>query len=596
MLHDADLLKTLTAGLVVALGFALVATRLRLPPIVGYMLAGVAIGPFTPGYQGDAEIAPQLAELGVILLMFGVGIHFSVRDLLSVRRIAIPGAAAQIAFATAIATIMSVLWGWSVGEGLVLGLAISVASTVVLLRALEARGALTASEGRIAVGWLIVEDLFTVLVLVLLPVVATSLGGEVPEGMAGAGDSIATALPIALLKLVALGAVMFVVAARAVPWLLLYVARTGSRELFTLSILATALGIAYAAAALFDVSLALGAFLAGLVVAQSGQSHQAAADALPFRDAFAVLFFVSVGMLFDPAILLDEPGRLAALLVLVVVGKSIAAAAIVLAFAYPLRVALVVAAGLAQVGEFSFILADIGHSLDLLSDEGNNLVLGVSLISISLNPLLFWAIDPLERWLTRNAAFGRLLPSARRLRKLEAPVTAMRDHAVIAGYGNVGHIVGLALARHDVPFVVVEQSQRRIEELEREGIHALFGDASNFAVLEHVYLQDARLVVAATADATANEQMAVHALRANPNLDVVVRTRTLNERDGARSHGVNEVVVSDIEVALTIVRRSLVRLGIDDETSLETIRQLRHDLDLEHDVRPPSVTTTEATL
>jgi CPA2 family monovalent cation:H+ antiporter-2 len=596
LLHDTDLITTLTAGLVVALAMALVATRLRLPPIVGYLAAGVIIGPFTPGFQGDAEIAPQLAEIGVVLLMFGVGIHFSIKDLLSVRAIAVPGAVAQIAAATGIAILMSMAWGWSFGEGLVLGLAVSVASTVVLLRALEGRGVLTASEGRIAIGWLIVEDLFTVLVLVLLPILADSLGGEVPAGMAGAGDSVVTGLLLAVGKLLILGVVMFVVAARVVPWLLLYVARTGSRELFTLTILATALGIAYASAELFDVSLALGAFLAGLVVAQSGQSHQAAADALPFRDAFAVLFFVSVGMLFDPAILIDEPAKLAALLVLVLVAKSLVAAAIVLAFAYPLRVALVVAAGLAQVGEFSFIIADMGRSLDLLSDDGTNLILGAALVSISMNPLLFWAIDPVERWALRTPVLAHFLPDQRRLRKLQPPAVTLRDHAVIAGYGNVGHIVGVALRRLDIPFIVVEQSQRRIEELEAQGITALFGDASNIAVLEHLYLQDARLLVAATADAAANEQMARRALQVNPNLEIVVRTRTINERDSVRSHGVHHVVVSDIELALTIIRRSSVRLGLDDNVGLELIRQLRHDLELEHDVRHEALSEGHAPL
>jgi CPA2 family monovalent cation:H+ antiporter-2 len=378
---------------------------------------------------------------------------------------------------------------------------------------------------------------------------------------------------------------MVVVAARVVPWLLLHVARTGSRELFTLTILSTALGIAYASAEFFDVSLALGAFLAGLVVAQSGQSHQAAADALPFRDAFAVLFFVSVGMLFDPAILKDEPAQLAAILGLVVVGKSIVAAVLVLAFAYPLRVALVVAAGLAQVGEFSFILADMGRALDLLSEDGNNLILGAALISISLNPLLFWSIDPVERWAARTPSVARFLPGSRRPRGIEAPAPHLREHAVIAGYGNVGHIVGQALKRIGVPFIVVEQSQRRIDEVAQEGVMALFGDASNIAVLETLHLEDARLFVAATADAAANEQMARRVRQVNPNLEIVVRSRTLNERDALREHGVHEIVVSDVELALTMVRRLSALLGMDEEDARETIRQLRHDLESEHDVR-----------
>jgi CPA2 family monovalent cation:H+ antiporter-2 len=520
-----------------------------------------------------------------------------VKDLLSVRNIAIPGAVAQIVTATAIAIVMSAAWGWSFGEGLVLGLAISVASTVVLLRALESRDALTASEGRIAIGWLIVEDLFTVLVLVLLPVLADPLGGEVPDGMAGAGESIATALPIALAKILLLAVVMFAVGARVVPWLLLQVARTDSRELFTLSILATALGLAYASAELFDVSLALGAFLAGLVVAQSAQSHQAAADALPFRDAFAVLFFVSVGMLFDPGIIIDQPLQLAALLLIVIIGKSLTAAAIVLVFSYPLRVALVVAAGLAQVGEFSFILADLSRSLDLLSEDGQNLILGAALVSISLNPLLFWSIDPVEQWVRRTPSLARLLPGARRLRSMDGPAHGLmahglKDHAIIAGYGNVGSIIGAALSRIGVPFVVVEQNQRRIDEIQREGITALFGDASNIAVLEHLRLQDARLLVAATADAAANEQMAQKARAVNPNLEIVVRTRTLNERDAVRAHGIQEVIVSDVELALTIVRRTAVRLGMDDDLALETIRQLRHDLESLHDVRAANPSAT----
>jgi CPA2 family monovalent cation:H+ antiporter-2 len=585
LLHNTDLVTTLTAGLVVAFAFGLVAQRLRLPPIVGYLLAGIAIGPFTPGFEGDTEIAPQLAEIGVVLLMFGVGIHFSVKDLVSVSPVALPGAVAQTATATMITIVLTMLWGWSFGEGLVLGLAISVASTVVLLRALETRGSLTASEGRIAVGWLIVEDLFTVLVLVLLPAAAPSLGGDVPEGIAGSGDNPGVAFLTAIAKVLALGLLMVVVASRVIPWLLLHVARTGSRELFTLSILATALGIAYASAEIFDVSLALGAFLAGLVVAQSAQSHQAAADALPFRDAFAVLFFVSVGMLFDPAIVKDEPAQLVALLAVIFVGKSMVAATLVLAFAYPLRVALVVAAGLAQIGEFSFILAEMGRSLDLLSEDGNNLILAAALASISLNPLIFRSIDPIERWILRTPSVSQFLPDARRMHKLQVASRGLQDHAVIAGYGNVGYVVGRALTRLGIPFVVVEQSQRRIEEVRHEGVQALFGDASNIAVLEQLRLSEARLFVAATADAAANEQMARRVLKVNPNLDIVVRTRTLGERDAVRAHDVREIVVGDVELALTIVRRSAALLGFEEEVGRETIRQLRHDLETEHDIR-----------
>ncbi|AHB47868.1 cation transporter [Hyphomicrobium nitrativorans NL23] len=361
MPHDISLIATITMGFVLALLGGLLASKLRLPPLVGYLLAGVALGPFTPGIVGNADVASQLAEIGIILLMFGVGLHFSIKDLMEVRAIAIPGAIAQIAVATGSGLALALLWGWGIGAGLVLGLALSVASTVVLLRALEQRNTLDSANGRIAVGWLVVEDLAMVLALVLLPALAGALGGDA-RGVAAqfTGGSLVTALLFTMAKVAVFVGLVILVGTRVVPWLLLTVARTGSRELFTLSVLALALGIAYGSAELFGVSFALGAFFAGVVLSESDFSHQAAADSLPLQDAFAVLFFVSVGMLFDPGILLRQPLAVAAVLLLIVFGKSIAAFAIVLLRGYPVATALVVSASLAQIGEFSFILAGLG--------------------------------------------------------------------------------------------------------------------------------------------------------------------------------------------------------------------------------------------
>ncbi|MCC6792454.1 MAG: cation:proton antiporter [Thermomicrobiales bacterium] len=399
MPHDTELIGTLAAGLSLAFIAGLIAFRLRLPPIVGYLIAGIAVGPFTPGFVADTHLAPQLAEIGVILLMFGVGLHFSLKDLLAVRNVAIPGAVGQIAVATLLGIGVSRLWGWSTGEGLVFGLALSVASTVVLLRALTERKELKSPHGQVAVGWLIVEDIATVLALVLIPVLAEPLGG-VP--LSTSEDSVAMTLALALGKVAIFAAVMLVLGVRFIPWLLTRVAGTASRELFILAVLASALGIAYGAARLFDVSFALGAFLAGLVLAESDVGHNAAEELVPLRDAFAVLFFVSVGMLIDPSFLIDDPLRILVVAAIVIVGKGVAAMGIVLLLKRPVRTGLTVAAGLAQIGEFSFILASMGTALALLPDEGNELILAGALVSITLNPLLFRLIDPMEAWLTRR--------------------------------------------------------------------------------------------------------------------------------------------------------------------------------------------------
>lgn len=396
MPHETSLIATVTIGLVLAFLFGFAAVRLRLPPLVGYLVAGIVVGPHSPGFVADAGLAGQLAEIGVVLLMFGVGLHFSAADLMAVRRIAIPGAVGQIVLATLMGAGLAMAWGWSFGAGVVLGLALSVASTVVLLKALEERNALDSANGRVAVGWLIVEDLAMVLALVLLPALAELLGGAVPDGQAGTG-SLAFDLAVTLGKVVLFVVLVLTIGPKLVPWVLGQVARAGSRELFTLSVLAVALGIAFGSAALFGVSLALGAFFAGVVLSESEFSQKAAAESLPLQDAFAVLFFLSVGILFDPGVVIRQPLAVLAVVALIMAGKSVIALAIVLALRYPLATALTVAASLAQVGEFSFILAGLGVAYGLLPTAGRDLILAGALLSIALNPLAFAAADGVQR-------------------------------------------------------------------------------------------------------------------------------------------------------------------------------------------------------
>ncbi len=491
MPHETALIATIAGGFALAFVLGLVAVRLRLPPLVGYLLAGVVVGPFTPGFVADAGLASQLAEIGVILLMFGVGLHFSPGDLLAVRRIAVPGAIVQILAATALGAAVSHLWGWSWGSGIVFGISLSVASTVVLLRALEDRGALETGDGRIAVGWLIVEDLVTVLVLVLLPALAVPLGGTRRGGRRARASSSRSAGRSARSR--PSSRFMLVVGRRAVPWLLERVARTGSRELFTLAVLAIALGIAVGAAALFGVSFALGAFFAGMVISESDLSTKAASDALPLQDAFAVLFFVAVGMLFDPTILVRQPLQVVAVVLIVMVGKSLAAGVIVLAFRHPLSTALTISASLAQIGEFSFILAALGMSLGLLPPEAQSLIVAGALLSITLNPLVFRTIPPIDRWLrSRPRSPASSSPPAEPCRRCRPASTRTRlhDHAVLVGYGRVGGRVGVALAERGVPYIVIEHDREAAASLRRRGVPVIYGDAARPGVLEHAGLQE----------------------------------------------------------------------------------------------------------
>ena len=550
MHEETALIATIAGGLGLAFVFGLLAVRLRMPPLVGYLLAGVAVGPFTPGFVADAGLASQLAEIGVILLMFGVGLHFSPEDLWAVRRIAVPGALVQIAAAAVLGMFVSHLWGWPWGSGLVFGLCLSVASTVVLLRALEDRGALETGEGRIAVGWLIVEDVVTVLVLVLLPALAVPLGGH--AGEAAPTGSLAAEIAWTLAKVAAFIGAMFVVGRRAVPWLLERVARTGSRELFTLGVLATALGIAVGAASLFGVSFALGAFFAGVVISESDLSTKAASDALPLQDAFAVLFFVAVGMLFDPMVLVHHPLKVVAVVLIIMIGKSLAALAIVLAFGRPWKTALTISASLAQIGEFSFILAALGLSLGLLPPEAQSLIVAGALISITLNPLMFVAIAAIEsRLATRRAAQVEdvVLPSH------------LRAHTVLIGHGRVGGRVAAALGARGLPYVVVEADLDSAASLLKQSIPVVYGDAARPGVLEHAGIKDARLLVVTAPDAFQARAAIELARRVQPEIDIVVRTHSDSERLYLEEKNVGKAVMGEHELAEAMARYALERLG-----------------------------------
>jgi len=578
MPHDTSLITTIVMGLVLAFVGGFVASRLKLPPLVGYLVAGVAVGPFTPGFVSDAGMAEQLAEIGVILLMFGVGLHFSVKDLLSVKRIAIPGAIVQITVATLLGAGLVHVWGWTPGAGIVFGLALSVASTVVLLRALEHRNTLDSINGRIAVGWLIVEDLVMVLALVLLPALAGVLGGNASEGNEPTGGAILLALLLTLGKVALFLVLVLVVGTRAVPWVLERVARTGSRELFTLSVLATALGIAYGSAALFGVSFALGAFFAGVVLSESDFSHQAAADSLPLQDAFAVLFFVSVGMLFDPAVLVREPLSVVAVLAIILIGKSVAAFGIVLAFGYPARTALTVSASLAQIGEFSFILIGLGVTLGLVPMEGRDLILAGALLSITLNPLVFKTFDGIERWLGRRPRILSVLEWAGGQSLSALPETrdeSPRDHAIIVGYGRVGRVVGKTLKDQKLAVIIVDNDRRRVEELRAKGIPAIYGDASTPGILEDAGIADARLLVIATPEGFQTRRIIELARELNADIDVAVRTQSDAEVAHLESQGVGLAITGTRELSFGLADYALRSLGVSRKRAAAIIQKER---------------------
>lgn len=581
MPHETVLIATIAAGIGLAFILGFIGARLGLPPLVGYLLAGIAVGPYSPGFVADAALAGQLAEIGVILLMFGVGLHFSLRDLMAVRKIALPGAVVQIGVASLLGMGVSRLWGWSWSAGFVFGLCLSVASTVVLLKALEDNGVLDSINGRIAVGWLIVEDLAMVLALVLLPAFAAPAIGDVVAGAQVEQKSLLVTLATTLAGVVAFIVVMLVVGRKYVPWLLARVAKLGSRELFTLAVLAIALGIAVGSAALFGVSFALGAFFAGVIISESDLSHRAAADALPLQDAFAVLFFVSVGMLVDPMVIIEQPLNVLAVLAIIMIGKSAAAFGIVLLFKYPLRTALTVSASLAQIGEFSFILAGMAVAYNILPAEGQSLILVGALLSIALNQLCFAAIEPINSWFKSKPALARFVEksSAGSDEDILPPeYETISNHAIIVGHGRVGSWIAKALERSNIPYMVIEEDRLVVEALRRDsGILAIFGDASRPGILSHAHLSTAKLLIIATPTSYQARHILEIAKKENPDIDTVVRTHSAKEQHFLRENGANRVVMGEFELAFSMAEYALQSYGREPETIISTIDELRSE-------------------
>ncbi|ADP11839.1 putative cation:proton antiport protein [Erwinia sp. Ejp617] len=554
MHHTTPLITTIVGGLVLAFLFGMLANRLRISPLVGYLLAGVLAGPFTPGFVADTNLAPELAELGVILLMFGVGLHFSLKDLMAVKSIAIPGAVAQIAAATLLGMGLSWAMGWPTITGLVFGLCLSTASTVVLLRALEERQLIDSKRGQIAIGWLIVEDLVMVLALVLLPAVA----GLFEEGNASV-TMVLFDLLITIGKVVAFMVLMMVVGRRVVPWILARSAATGSRELFTLSVLALALGIAFGAVEFFDVSFALGAFFAGMVLNESELSHRAAHDTLPLRDAFAVLFFVSVGMLFDPMILVQQPLAVLGALTIIVFGKSLVALLLVRLCGHSRRTALTISVSLAQIGEFAFILAGLGISLNLLPESGRNLVLAGAILSIMLNPILF---SLLERYLLKTENLKEQTSTVADEDEKQIPVD-LCHHAIIVGFGRVGSLLGSQLMAADIPVVVVENSRARVEALRERGITAVLGNAARGDIMDLARLDCARWLLLTIPNGYESGEIVTAAREKRPKIEIIARAHYDDEVKYIEERGADRVVMGEREIATSML--NIILLPLKDE-------------------------------
>jgi CPA2 family monovalent cation:H+ antiporter-2 len=581
MPHDTSLISTIVAGLVLAFVFGTIANRFRLPPLVGYLFAGMLVGPHTPGFVADQHLASQLAELGVILLMFGVGLHFALKDLLKVRFIAVPGAIAQIAIATLLGWGLGEAMGWSGGASLIFGIALSVASTVVLLKALQERRLVDSERGKIAVGWLIVEDLAMVLVLVLIPAAASVAGGgasaysdplaAVASRLVGIDLGIGGIVTATLVKVAVFVALMLVVGRKLIPAMLHRIAHTGSRELFRLGVLAIALGVAFGAAELFGVSLALGAFFAGMVLSESELSHRAAQESLPLRDAFSVLFFVSVGMLFDPNILLKAPLSLLATVAIILIGKTAAAFGIVLAFRLPVKTALTISASLAQIGEFSFILAEMGVGLGVLPEAGRDLILAGALISIVLNPLAFGLSDRLrpmlEAWLEPKAeeatavaepvASGETSPAGpgdagdavAAAVDEDVPATALSDHCVVVGYGRVGSVIVEGLIARQAPFLVIEDADDRVKVLRDKGYELILGNAASAPVLALAGLERAKVLLVAIPNGFEAGQVIEQARYIRPGLRIVARAHSDDEVEYLKRLGADSAIMGEREIA-----------------------------------------------
>jgi CPA2 family monovalent cation:H+ antiporter-2 len=546
MPHDTTLIGTIVAGLGVAFLMGALAHRLRISPIAGYLLAGVLVGPFTPGFVADTGLAMQLAEIGVILLMFGVGLHFSLKDLLSVRKIAVPGAIAQIAVAWALGIMLGLWLGWSIEGSAVFGLALSVASTVVLLRALQARDMVETEKGRIAVGWLIVEDLVMVLALVLLPAMFGDRGDE--GGSAGLVQSAA----IVLVKVVGFVAFMFVIARRVLPWVLHWVAHTGSRELFRLAVLAIALGVAFGAAVIFDVSFALGAFFAGMILGETQLSRRAAEETLPLRDAFAVLFFVSVGMLFDPNVLVEQPGPVLATVAIIVVGKSLAAFALVRAFGHTSQTALTVSVSLAQIGEFSFILAGLGVGLGVLPETGRDLILAGALLSILVNPILFTLA--VKRIRTDAAPEPVDMTS-------EESAALCNAGVVLIGYGRVGSHIGTLICGRGEGLTVIEDQKDMAAAARATGATVIVGDATKESVLRQAGLEEASTLLIAIPEGVEAGAIVRRARAINPKLVIVARAHSDEEVDDLVRRGADHVVMAERETASRMAERAMLTIA-----------------------------------
>lgn len=576
MPHDTALLYNLAAAFAVAFVFGFLASRLKLPPLAGYLLAGVALGPHSPGFVGNVELAGQLAEIGVVLLMFGVGLHFSPGDLMRVRRIALPGAALQMGIASVLGIGLALSWAWDLPAAIVFGISLSVASTVVVLRVLEARGLLDSNDGRIAVGWLVVEDLGVVMVLVLLPSILSGAGATSALGDASSGN-LAWTIALTLLKVAAFIVLMGLVGRRAVPWLLTHVARSGSRELFTLAVLAVSLGVAVGASSLFGVSFALGAFVAGVVISESDLSYRAGADALPMQDAFAVLFFVSVGMLLDPSVFLTSPGRVAATVGVILLGNAIVSAMLMVLLRHPLGASLRLGASLGQIGEFSFILAGLGVSIGVLPEVGRSLILAAAFATIVLNPLVFFLLSRLADYL---AKYPRLLD---RLERQKAPRLIATDlfaaqvigHAIIIGYGRVGRTIGDALARVGTPFIAIEQDRRVVEAMRTVDVATVYGDATRPGILDLAQPELARLLVIASPDPYHARHIIELARAKNPEIDIIVRTHSDKEQELFENLGVQKALMGERELAFGMAHHSLRSLGFDDDRTDFVIASLR---------------------
>lgn len=597
-MHDISLLTTVAAAFTAAWVLGIFTQRLGLSPIVGYLVAGVVIGPHTPGFAGDTHVAQQLAEVGVILLMFGVGLHFHLKDLLAVRAVAIPGAIGQSVVATLVAALLFAALGTSFATGAVIGMALAVASTVVLMRVLLDAHALQTPAGHVAVGWLLVEDVLTVVVLVLIPILGARTPDETGDRL-GAG----AALGLALLKLAALVAVVFLAGSRLIPWVLVQVARLRSRELFTLTVLVVAIAIAVGAYVFFGASMALGAFLAGMVVAQSPVSHQAAADALPLRDAFAVLFFVSVGMLFDPSFVLHQPLMVVAVLAVVLVVKPLAALAIVALLGQSVHTGLTVAIGLAQVGEFSFILSELARQHGLMPDAGHHALVAGAILSITLNPVAFRTLAPLEGFLRRRPRLWALLNGRAERRARAAnpagqraardPATAA-EHAIIVGYGPVGRAVDRLLREAGLSTVVIDLNMDTISEIQRAGQRAIFGDASHESILELAGARRAAYFVLTVPQAASRVAIVLKARELNPETRVLVRARYLRERDDLEHAGAAGVVIEEAEAAVALARLVLADTGAHREVVHRSVRDLQVRLVLENAAAIRSQTARDA--